>query len=200
MKKVKTMLMIVVLTIGLFAFSGCNQAITPAQIKAATAKQQTLQTTANAIQTQATLLAEQLKAAGIVDANLVGKIAVMNAQADKYLAEANSIAVAIQQVQLTGDTTTDWITTIRAVNTATAPVNPYAPLIEGGLAAATILAGWLAKRKAAEAAIAQAKYQAHKQGVEKTMKEVSVSENADVKAVETQLYDNIGEARAMLGV
>ena len=58
------------------------------------------------------------------------------------------------------------------------------------------------KKKDAESAFghSQLKYQAHKQGVVRTMKEVSASTNANVKAVETQLYENIGEARADLGV
>jgi hypothetical protein len=56
------------------------------------------------------------------------------------------------------------------------------------------------KRKAAEAAAAQAKYKAHKQGVEKTMKEVSASVVAEVKAVEAELYNNIGEARVVFGI
>lgn len=200
MKKGKTNLMIVALTIGLFVFSGCGQAITPAQIKALASQQQILQTQANAIQTQATQLAAQLRTAGIVDANLEAKVAAMNAQADKYLAEANSIATALQNVELTGDAATDWVATLRAVNIATAPANPYALLIEGGLAAATILAAWFAKRKAAEAATSQAKYQAHRRGVEKTMKEVSASTVPEVKAVETQLYGNIGNARTSLGI
>jgi hypothetical protein len=51
MKKVKSfILMIVVLTIGLFAFSGCEQAITPAQIQALANKQQVFQQKADEAQ------------------------------------------------------------------------------------------------------------------------------------------------------
>ena len=64
----------------------------------------------------------------------------------------------------------------------------------------SITLAWVAKRKAAEAAAAQAKYKAHKQGVEKTMKEVSASVDAEVKAVEAELYNNIGEARVAFGI
>ena len=46
----------------------------------------------------------------------------------------------------------------------------------------------------------QAKYQAHKQGVELTMKEVAAAELPAVKAVEVQLYSNIGAARQSLGI
>lgn len=39
-----------------------------------------------------------------------------------------------------------------------------------------------------------------KQGVERTMKEVSASVVAEVKAVEAELYNNIGEARVAFGI
>lgn len=35
----------------------------------------------------------------------------------------------------------------QAANAATAPVNPYAPLVDIGLVAATAIAAWIAKRK-----------------------------------------------------
>jgi hypothetical protein len=44
------------------------------------------------------------------------------------------------------------ITTGRAVNIATAPVNPYSPLVEIGLGLAAATAGWMAKRKNDKAA------------------------------------------------
>jgi hypothetical protein len=79
------------------------------------------------------------------------------------------------------------------------PWNPYAPLIELGLGLAAAAATVVARKNAQSAATAQAKYDAHKQGVELTMKQVSQSEIPEVKAVETQLYQNIGDARQAKG-
>jgi hypothetical protein len=44
------------------------------------------------------------------------------------------------------------IDTGRAVNAATAPMNPYSPLVEIGLGLTAALAGWVAKRKNDKAA------------------------------------------------
>ena len=99
-------------------------------------------------------------------------------------------------------TSQDWVAMLQAANTATAEtgLNPYAVPVGVGLSLLSITLAWVAKRKAAEAAAAQAKYKAHKQGVEKTMKEVSASVVAEVKAVEAELYNNIGEARVVFGI
>jgi hypothetical protein len=192
----KRILLTIVLAIALFSFAGCDsQSITPEQIQALASKQQVLQQKADEAQAMAESIAKQMQDAGITDANLTAKIAAINIQADKWQSQANDIAAALQGVQLTGDTATDWINTIRAVNTATSPFNPYALPVEVGLGVLATALGWFAKKKAADEATAQAKYQAHKQGVEKTMKQVSASDNTAVKAVEAQLYHNIGEAR-----
>lgn len=47
---------------------------------------------------------------------------------------------------------TTTLTTIGDVNKATAPVNPFAPLIDIGLGAAALIASWVAKRKNDQAA------------------------------------------------
>ena len=97
-------------------------------------------------------------------------------------------------------TSQDWVAMLQAANIASEGFNPYAVPVGVGLSLLSIILAWVAKRKAAEAAAAQAKYQAHKQGVERTMKEVSASVVAEVKAVEAELYNNIGEARVAFGI
>jgi len=72
-------------------------------------------------------------------------------------------------------------------------------LIDLGLGIAAAAATVIARRNAQAAAEAQAKYDAHKQGVELTMKQVSQSTIPEVKAIETQLYQNIGQARSAVG-
>lgn len=57
-----------------------------------------------------------------------------------------------------------------------------------------------AKVNAAEAAAAQAKYRAHKVGVESTLKTIAASETTKPAAVAALMYDNIGKARAAAGV
>lgn len=57
-----------------------------------------------------------------------------------------------------------------------------------------------AKVNAEAAATAQAKYQAHKVGVEATIKTIAANETTKPAAVAAILYDNIGKARAAAGV
>ena len=74
-------------------------------------------------------------------------------------------------------------------NTASAPINPYAPAIGGLLA---VLGGGYGALKRNEAIASRGKYQSHKQGVDSFM--VNNVENA------SKLYDEIGKARARNGV
>jgi outer membrane murein-binding lipoprotein Lpp len=145
-------------------------------------------------QTQATL--ETLKQNGAVDGNTLAKIERLQSTINAVQDKTQVIASAIKNAQYSNS---DGLTTVfegaRAANAASTPFNPYAPLIEIGLGLAAATATALAKRNAQKAAQAQSKYEAHKQGVELTMKQVSQSTVPEVKAVETQLYQNIGEAR-----
>ena len=73
-------------------------------------------------------------------------------------------------------------------------------MIAAALTILSTILGITLRKKTAESAALALKYQAHKQGVEKTMKEVSTSSDAEVAKVELSLYDNIGAARSALGV
>jgi len=179
---------------------GCEESLTPAQLQALAAQQEVLQLQLDTVQAAAAQITEDLAAAGIVDEEAVGKLAKINEEADKVQAQIAVIAQALAGVPLTGDNAQDFIAQLQAANAASSGFNPYVLPVGTGLTILSIVLGWLAKRKADDAAIAQVKYQAHKQGVEKTMKEVSVSVESSVNAVEAQLYNNIGEARASLGV
>jgi uncharacterized protein YoxC len=145
-------------------------------------------------QTQATL--DTLKQNGSIDGNTIAKVERLQSTINAVQDKTQVIAGAIKNAQYSGS---DGLTTVlegaRAVNTASAPFNPYAPLIDVGLGLAAAFAAAMAKKNAQKAAEAKAKYDAHKQGVELTMKQVSQSTVPEVKAVETQLYQNIGEAR-----
>lgn len=196
----KLMVGIIVSVAMMFSGAGCLEGFTPGDLQEVAAQQEVLQQQVETMQAAATQMTEDLAAAGIVDEDAVAKVAKINEEADRVQAHLAVIAQALQSVPLTGDTAQDFITQLQAANTASSGFNPYVVPVGAGLTILSILLGWLAKRKTAEAAAAQLKYQAHKQGVEKTMKQVSVSEAAEVKAVESQLYFNIGEARAGLSV
>jgi len=145
-------------------------------------------------QTKATL--ELLRQNGSIDSNAIAKVERLQSGIDAVQNKTAVIADALKNAQYSSS---DGLTTVlegaRAANAASAPFNPYAPLIDVGLGLAAALAAAMAKKNAQKAAQAQAKYEAHKQGVELTMKQVSQSTVPEVKAVETQLYQNIGEAR-----
>jgi hypothetical protein len=149
-------------------------------------------------QTKATL--DALKQNGSFDSNTMATIEKLQSGIDSVQGKTVAIADALRNAQYSGS---DGLTTVlegaRAANAASSPFNPYAPLIDVGLGLAAAFAAAMAKKNAQKAAEALAKYDAHKQGVELTMKQVSQSTVPEVKAVETQLYQNIGEARKAVG-
>jgi prefoldin subunit 5 len=195
------MLVFIVCAAMMFGGAGCkSEGLTPAQLQALAAQQEVLQQQVDTMQAAANKLSEDLAAAGIMDPDTVAKINKINEEADRVQAQIALIAQALQGVPLSGDNVQDFIAQLQAINAASAGFNPYVIPVGTGLTILTMVLGFFAKRKAAEAAEQKAKYQAHKQGVEKTMKEVSVSPKVDVRAVESRLYENIGEARLDLGV
>jgi hypothetical protein len=124
-----------------------------------------------------------------------------NADVDRLQATIQQVTTALQK----GDYSDSrglltLIQSAQAANAATAPWNPYAALIAAALTILSTLLGLAYKKKSSEALALALKYQAHKQGVEKTMKEVSTSTDVEVAKVELSLYDNIGAARSALGV
>jgi len=196
----RLMLGIVLCVVLMFGGAGCEERLTPETLQALAAQQEVLQKQLDTAQAAATKITEQMAAAGIVDEDAVAKLAKINEEADRVQAQIDVIAQALQGVPLTGDAAQDFIAQLQAANAASSGFNPYAVPVGVGLSILSIVLGWLARRNAAAAAKEKLKYQAHKQGVERTMKEVSASPTAAVKGVETLLYTNIGEARADLGV
>jgi len=191
----KLMLCIVLLLV-----CGCEESFTPEQMQALAAQNEVLQKELDKVQAVAAAVAAEIEAAGIVDEAAVDRLAKVNEEIDRVQAQVDAIARALKGVPLTGDAAQDFISQFQAVNTASAGVNPYVVPIGAGLSGLSIILGWLAKRQRDEAARQHLKYQAHKQGVEKTMKECSSSSDSGVVAVESQLYNNIGAARDSLGV
>lgn len=180
---------------------GCDEeAFTPEMIQSLAAQNEVLQQQLDNVQAVAREVAAEIRAAGVVDWDVKVKLDKVNEEVDRVQAQIDKIAQALQDVELTGDAAQDFIAQLQAVNAASAGVNPYVLPVGGVLTALSIVLGWIAKRNGAEASKQTKKYQAHKQGVELTMKEVSASSDSDVVAIEAQLYANIGAARSSLGV
>ena len=189
-------LIIIVTILGLW-ISGCQMPnVQPDDIRSLADQTQQLSSQIDDFQQQTKATLESLKQNGIVDSNAMATIEKLQSGIDSVQGKTVAIADALRNAQYSGS---DGLTTVlqgaRAANAASTPFNPYAPLIDIGLGLAAAFAASIAKKNAQKAAEALAKYDAHKQGVELTMKQVSQSTNPEVKAVETQLYQNIGEAR-----
>ncbi|MGH2271898.1 hypothetical protein ACQ9LF_08870 [Anaerohalosphaeraceae bacterium U12dextr] len=181
---------------------GCSGiSVDPVQIQNLASQTEELNGKIDQFQEQTKLALQSTKQNGTVDANALAKVEKLQTSIDSVQAKTQAIADAVKNAQYTNpaDGVTTALEGARAANAATTPWNPYAPLIDLGLGIAAAAATVVARRNAQAAAEAQAKYDAHKQGVELTMKQVSQSTIPEVKAIETQLYQNIGQARSAVG-
>jgi hypothetical protein len=181
---------------------GCaGVGVDPVQIQNLAMQTEQLNGKIDQFQEQTKLALQSSKQNGTVDANALAKVEKLQTSIDSVQAKTQAIADAVKNAQYTNpaDGVTTALEGARAANAASSPWNPYAPLIDLGLGIAAAAATVIARRNAQAAAEAQAKYDAHKQGVELTMKQVSQSTIPEVKAIETQLYQNIGQARSAVG-
>lgn len=137
----------------------------------------------------------------LISAETAASIEKVSEEIDRIQPTLVDVATAVKEADyVDGDTFGNAITGLKAANTASAPLNPYAVPIGAGLSLVGAFLEVMRRKEKNEKAKVQAKYQAHKQGVEKTMKEVSASSDSSVAAIEAQLFGNIGDARADLGV
>ena len=149
----------------------------------------------------ATAAIESLVASGAIDPNGAKKVLAANADLDQCQSIVRAVAAGLHSAEYSGGV--GLVTIIEgaiAANAASAPWNPYAAVIAAALTILSTLLGLQLKKKSGEVVAVGKKYKAHKTGVEKTMKEVSVASDEKVKAVEGMLFNNIGEARGALGV
>jgi len=192
----------VVIYIGL-AVCGCQSVSTidPNDIKQVAEDVNSLIARVDAYQQAATAAMESLAASGAIDPNKAAEILAANADVDRLQATVQKITAALQTADYGGETgLLTLITAAQSANAATAPWNPYVGVIAAAGTILSTILGISLKKKSSEASASALKYKAHKQGAEKTMKEVSVATDNEVKRIETLLYKNIGEARAVLGV
>lgn len=206
---------VVLITLCIFPATGCS-AVTGQDMQTAGSVTQQYVQQVDAYQAAAEQLVTALEKTGIVDSNIVLKIEGIQQKIDTLQPQVQQIAAAVQNADYLpdDDTAVVLLKAVQAANKASTPWNPYAMPIEAILGLITLLMGIFAAKKKIDAANSEAKaaqekaaaaeaiakYQAHKQGVELTMKQASVSSDEAVKAMEVQLYKNIGEARASLGI
>jgi hypothetical protein len=114
--------------------------------------------------------------------------------------QVQEIGSAVTGQKLGGDDLADWIALIGAGNAASAPFNPYAVPVGAGLALLSAVLGVVAKKKTTDAAKSNAKYQSHKQGVELSMKELTLENSEQAIRIDKVIYENIGQARQRNGV
>jgi len=188
----------------LCGFTGCDRinSVDPGQIQAVAAEVNDLVAKVDIYQQTATAAIEQLIAADAIDPNKAAKLLAANADVDRLQAAVRAISVALQNADY-AENTTGLLTLIegaQAANAATAAWNPYSAVIAAALTILSMVLGLALKKKTAQVAAVAAKYQAHKQGVDRTMKLASVSDVPEVKKFEQVLYDSIGSARSALGV
>jgi len=82
------------------------------------------------------------------------------------------------------------LTTVGAVNQATAPVNPFSPVVTIALGAAAALASWFAKRKNDQAAQSELLFKTVVQGVENAANpavKAAIQAHAGIIGVEGEL-------------
>jgi hypothetical protein len=193
---------IVAITLAAMWLSGCaGLSVEPGQLQNLAQQTDQLSGKIDQFQEQTQLTLDSLRQTGAVDPNALANAGKLQGSIDSVQANMAAIATAVKNAQYTNpaDGVTTALEGVRAANAASVPWNPYAPLIDLGLGIAAAAATVVARRNAQAAADSKAKYDAHKQGVELTMKQVSQSAIPEVKAVETQLYQNIGDARIAVG-
>jgi len=176
------------------SFAGCDSSLTPEQIQAWSGQIAGISEKIDGYQDATTTAVDKLADAGLLDEATKAQVYKISGEIDRVQPALASISTAIAAAEITSEKDIQqWIELARAANQGSAPVNPYAPYIDLGLGGLASVAAYFAARKAKDAKTAEAKYAAHKAGVERANLDLPIE---SVKVV----YDYIGDARAKLGV
>lgn len=195
---------LVVAAILILGCAGCLEMTTPAAIETTTGKMDELMISVDAYQDIATKLFDRMEKDELVDKATAEKIDELNAKVDELQPIIVDGVTAVLETEYSGDKLVDIVTGTLAVNTATAPVNPYAPLIDAilkiilAVTVPTAVVGVNSAVKNAKAANkANAKYKSHDQGKEAMIKKLKTLPVEEITAgkVELILWDKIGDAR-----
>lgn len=185
--------MVIVLVVVLLAVSGCGSMQQAGYFERLT---QAVNSSVDAQQTATQQIVEAIKESEALPAATLANIEAKIETANEYVDIAQIAAAEAAKVyeeKRAEDPVGATIEAMRKANVVSAPVNPYAPLIEGGLAIAAIVAGGYGAIKRKELSTISKKYDAHKQGTEAVMR-------SSDPAKAQQLYDEIGKARKELKV
>ena len=126
----------------------------------------------------------------------------INEEIDKVQTTLVEVATAVKDADyVDGETFGNAITGLQAANTASAPVNPYSPLIQVALGLVAAVGGGYGVKKRGDANKEATKRQADKQGRELTLRELAaMGDNVPPAVVKELMYKNIGNARAHNGI
>jgi len=164
-----------------------------ADIQTFTEKVTLLSAKVDAYQAETSDIVDLLEADNIISTDIVAKIDKANEEIDRIQPQITDMAEAIKNTDyVSGDDIGNVIRAAKAGTAASAPWNPYATIIILGLTVLEGITALFLAKKSKDATTSEKKYTAHKQGVEKTVIEMSCED-------ELKLYGNIGEARARLG-
>lgn len=137
----------------------------------------------------------QLRQDKVISDGTLEKVSALSKKVDELKPTVESAIEAVLNAEYSGDKVKDILVGVKAVNTAIAPVNPYAPLIDTGFNLLLAVLGigtaggvYVARKKAGESDTNASKYDAHKRAVE--IFKLSHPELAK------ELYESIGVERS----
>ncbi|KKN73443.1 hypothetical protein LCGC14_0400180 [marine sediment metagenome] len=185
------MLMLVVCMILAVSVAGCEGENTTDQIKEFAVQAEKWVTSMDEYQAAASKMLETAKTHEIVGDTIVKKVVKVSEEIDRVQPQVADVIAAMIRADTSGDDEVDnWVKLLQAGNQASTPWNPYALPATAALSLISMIWGFIKKKEAEKNRL---KYKAHKQGVEKTV----ISMNTEAA---NEIYDNIGDARADLGV
>jgi uncharacterized protein YoxC len=178
---------------------GCDS-ITPQQVQELAGSVQQLSNTVDEYQKVTDSTLASLKDQKLISAEAADKVAKVQTEIDKVQQQTKDVAAAVSAVKPVGDKVQDTISLARAANAATAPFNPYSPIIESILGVFSLVAGIFWKRASSNAALSAAKYAAHKAGVEAAKLALTADPQISGASAAELIYNKIGEKRSDMGV
>lgn len=171
-----------------------------ADIQTFTEKVTLLSSKVDAYQLETEGIIDLLEADGLISKELVAKVDKANEEIDRLQPQVVDIAEAIKDADyISGDDIGNVIRGTRAATTASAPWNPYAaPILLGLSLLEGIVLLFVNRNKNAETK----KRDADKAGREKTLREIAAlpEEKVTAPVVKSLMYNNIGIARANVGI
>lgn len=189
MKKIVSVVVMLMLCL----IAGCNSAAEQGYYEKMT---DVLNESVDAQQVATKEIVLAISESNLVDAEKLEKLEGVVSKVDEYVDTAQSAvaeAARVWEEKRAENQIVATIEAVRAANAASSTVNPYAPIIDGVLGLAVVIAGGYGIKKSKDLSTTAKKYEAHKRGTEAVMR-ASTDENAE------KLYNAIGGERKKLGI